>query len=75
LRLEGTLFALAQLARLTGDRSRDLDETTRAHVLRALQAADASPSWQRMVAEIIPLEAADRARALGDTLPVGLRLE
>jgi hypothetical protein len=75
MRLEGTLFALAQLARLTGDRSRDLDETTRAHVLRALQAADASPSWQRMVAEIVPLEAADRARALGDTLPVGLRLE
>jgi hypothetical protein len=75
LRLEGTLFALAQLARLTGDRSRDLDEATRGQVLRTLQAADASPSWQRMVVEIVPLEAADRARALGDTLPVGLRLE
>jgi hypothetical protein len=74
VRLEGALFALAQLARLTGDRTRDLDSPTRAKVLQALQAGDASPSWQRMVNEIVPLEAADKARALGDTLPVGLAL-
>jgi molecular chaperone DnaK (HSP70) len=74
LRLEGALFALAQLARRTGDRTRDLDESVREQVLSVLQAADASPSWQRMVAEIVPLEAADKARALGDTLPVGLIL-
>ena len=52
--VEGSLFALAQLARLTGDRTRDLDEATRARVLRALEQADASPSWQRMVAENRP---------------------
>lgn len=75
LQLEGTLFALAQMARFTGDRTRDLEEPTRFRVLQALKSADASPSWQRMVAEIVPLEAADRARALGDTLPVGLQLE
>jgi molecular chaperone DnaK (HSP70) len=74
LRLEGALFALAQLARRTGDRTRDLDETVRLRVAQVLQAADASPSWQRMVAEIVPLEAADKIRALGDTLPVGLVL-
>jgi hypothetical protein len=74
VRLEGALFALAQLARLTGDRTRDLDEAIRARVLEALKAADASPSWQRMVAEVVALEAADKARALGDTLPVGLLL-
>lgn len=73
-RLEGALFALAQLARLTGDRARDLDEPTRNRVLQALQSGDASPSWQRLVSEIVTLEAADRARALGDTLPVGLTL-
>jgi molecular chaperone DnaK (HSP70) len=73
--LEGGFFALAQLARLTGDRVRDLDEATRGGVLRALESADASPSWQRMVSEVVPLAAADRARALGDTLPVGLQLE
>ncbi len=74
LRLEGALFALAQLARRTGDRTRDLDDGLRAQVLNVLKTADASPSWQRMVAEVVPLEAADKARALGDTLPVGLVL-
>ena len=72
LRREGVLFALAQMARLTGDRSRDVDDSVRAQVLEALQAADAPASWQQMVREIVVLEAADRARALGDTLPVGL---
>jgi hypothetical protein len=75
LRLEGTAFALAQLARLTGDRTRDIDPQLRAQVLAALEAANASPSWVRMVKEIVPLEAADKARALGDTLPVGLVLD
>ena len=74
VRLEGALFALAQLARLTGDRTRDLDEPVRARVLQAMQQGNCSPSWQRMVSEIVPLEAADRARALGDALPVGLVL-
>ncbi|HWI57774.1 MAG TPA: Hsp70 family protein, partial [Bacillota bacterium] len=74
LQREGTLFALAQLARLTGDRTRDLNEGTRTRVLEALKTANASPAWQRMVSEIIVMEEADEARALGDTLPVGLKL-
>jgi hypothetical protein len=74
LRLEGALFALAQLARLTGDRARDLDEKIRRKILVALKAGEASPSWQRMVSEVVALEAKDKARALGDTLPVGLAL-
>ncbi len=75
LQLEGAAFALAQLARLTGDRTRDLEERLRNEVGNALQRSNTSPSWQRMVAEVVPLEAADKARALGDTLPVGLVLE
>jgi hypothetical protein len=59
---------------LTGDRTRDLEEGLRQQVLDALKKADAPLSWQRMVAEVVELEAADRARALGDTLPVGLSL-
>ena len=74
-RLEGALFALAQLARLTGDRARDLDEATRGRVAQALEQGGASPSWRRMVTEIVALEAKDKARALGDTLPVGLVLQ
>jgi hypothetical protein len=52
-----------------------LEEQLRSDVYSALQRSNASPSWQRMVAEVVPLEAADKARALGDTLPVGLVLE
>jgi len=74
LRLEGALFALTQLARLTGDRTRDLEESVRLKVNDTLCAADASPSWQRMVTEVVALDTADKARALGDTLPVGLIL-
>ena len=73
-RVDGASFAVAQLARQTGDRSRDLDEGLRATTLAALQAAKAPESFQRMVAEVMELEAADEARALGDTLPAGLRL-
>jgi molecular chaperone DnaK (HSP70) len=74
IQLEGALFALSQMARLTGDRIRDLDEPLRIRVLDALRSAEASPSWQRMVSEVVALDSADKARALGDSLPVGLLL-
>ncbi|HEY1089051.1 MAG TPA: molecular chaperone DnaK, partial [Archangium sp.] len=69
---DGALFALAQLARRTGDRSRDLDESLRTRVLAAL--AQAPESWRQLVAEVVQLSQVDEARALGDTLPVGLML-
>jgi len=72
--VDGTAFAAAQLARLTGDRSRDLDDTIRLRALDALRAAHAPEGWLRMLTEVVVLAAADEARALGDTLPVGLRI-
>src|SRR5579883_85290 len=74
-RIEGALFAVTQIARLTGDRARDLDPDVRTLVVEALESAGASPSWRRLVTEIVALEGADKARALGDTLPVGLTLD
>lgn len=74
LQLEGAVFALAQLGRMTGDRVRDLDEVTREKLVRVLREAKASPGWLRLVTEVTALEAADKARALGDSLPVGLVL-
>ena len=41
---DGALFAVAQLARLTGDRARDLEEALRERALAALQAAPGSAS-------------------------------
>lgn len=69
---DGALFALTQLTRRTGDRSRDLDDALRQRVLAALSGAP--ESWRLSVAEVVQLSQADEARALGDTLPVGLTL-
>jgi len=73
-RIDGTAFAATQLARLTGDRTRDLDEDIRARTVAALKSAGAPEAWLRMLSEVAALETADEARALGDTLPIGLRL-
>ncbi len=72
--VEGALFAAVQLARLSGDRSRDLDDSRRVAIVDTLRTAGASPGWERLVSEAVGMEGADEARALGDTLPVGLRL-
>ena len=71
---EGAPFAAAQLARLSGDRARDLDEALRERVAAALAAQGVSDKWIQMVREVAVLDAADSARALGDRLPLGLRL-
>jgi molecular chaperone DnaK (HSP70) len=74
LKLEGALFALAQTVRLTGDRQRDVDEGLRLNAIEALKNAAAPATWIQMASEHAALEAADEARALGDSLPAGLRL-
>ncbi|MEW6433095.1 MAG: Hsp70 family protein [Myxococcota bacterium] len=73
-RHDGAPFALAWLARKTGDRARDVDDAWRGKVLAALAEAKAPESWRTMVSEVVQLSAADEARALGDSLPVGLTL-
>lgn len=73
-RVDSAGFAVAQLGRLTADRSRDLDDQIRAQAISALSSAAAPEAWLRMLKEVVQLETADAALALGDTLPVGLRL-
>ena len=73
-RIDGTAFAATQLARLTGDRGRDLDEAIRQRTVDALAAAQAPGRWVRLVTEVVALEADDEAQALGDSLPLGLQL-
>jgi len=67
-------FAAVQLCRLTGDRSRDLDDDLCKRTVAALRAAKAPQEWVRLLTDLVPLTAADENRALGDTLPIGLRL-
>ncbi|MEY2875937.1 MAG: hypothetical protein RLZZ373_3308, partial [Pseudomonadota bacterium] len=67
-------FAAAQLARMTGDRVRDLDPDRRAQVLARLAGCAAAPSWSAMVREVVQLDAADEQALFGESLPVGLVL-
>ncbi|MEY4910286.1 MAG: hypothetical protein RL260_4004, partial [Pseudomonadota bacterium] len=67
-------FASAQLARMTGDRVRDLDTDRRTQVLARLAACGAAPSWSAMVREVVQLDAADEQALFGESLPVGLVL-
>ncbi len=67
-------FCLAQLARKTGQRALDIDDSVRPKVLSALRAHHAPPHWVRMVEEVTELESEEQGQMLGDTLPIGLRL-
>ena len=66
--------AAVQLARVTGDRARDLPERTRREVERRLTAVGAKAAWVRAVRELVAVEEAERAAFFGEGLPVGLRL-
>ena len=68
------IFALTQLARVSGDRARDLDESLRLEVLARLAALGAEEEALRPVREFHELEVAQQSQALGDALPTGLRL-
>ena len=67
-------FAATLLARLSGDRERDVSEELRMQVMQRLRAAKAPVSWLRMGGEVIDLDEADAGRVFGETLPPGLRL-
>jgi hypothetical protein len=73
-RIEPAAFAAASIARLTGDRSRDLDEPLRQQVASRLREARAAAAWSAMVLEVVQLDEADERRVLGDSLPPGLKL-
>ncbi|WP_175954271.1 Hsp70 family protein [Burkholderia sp. BCC0405] len=72
--VEPAAFAAAQIARMTGDRARDLPDDTRDAVIKRLSAANASAAWIDMVREAIAFDEADTVRVFGETLPAGLKL-
>ncbi|SAL41806.1 chaperone heat-shock protein [Caballeronia sordidicola] len=73
-KVEPAAFAAAQIARMTGDRSRDLPDDVRARVVHRLENAGASKSWIEMVRETVELDKADEGRVFGESLPPGLKL-
>ena len=68
------IFALAELARMTLDRARDIDKHVRDHVLVRMAALGADESALAPVREHRERALAEQSAALGDSLPIGLRL-
>jgi hypothetical protein len=68
------LFCLTHLARRSGIRALDLDETLRRRVLETLRQQQAPAAWLRMVEEVATQAREDSSRLFGDSLPIGLRL-
>ncbi|MCA9594729.1 MAG: hsp70 family protein [Myxococcales bacterium] len=66
--------AARDLARVSGDRARDLSAPVRERVAAELERQGADPEWVRMVRELVAIADSDRAEFFGDELPVGLRL-
>ena len=73
-KIEPAGFAAAHIARMTGDRSRDIGQAVRDEVLRRLSSSGAPASWSAMVREVVELDQAVETRMLGDALPPGLKL-
>jgi len=73
-KIEPAGFAATHIARMTGDRSRDVGEPVRAEVLRRLAAIGAPAHWLAMVREVVELDQASETRMLGEALPPGLKL-
>jgi len=73
-KVEPAAFAAAHLARLTGDRARDIDPALRPHIEQRLAAAGAPPAWRQMVRDVVQLDQASEQRLLGEALPPGLKL-
>jgi uncharacterized protein YjeT (DUF2065 family) len=73
-KLEPAGFAAANLARVTGDRARDLPPALRETIAARLRQVGAPPLWVRMVTELVELDEATERLVLGEALPPGLRL-
>lgn len=67
-------FCLAQLARRTGQRALDVDDSHQRSVLTVLHGLQVPSHWARMVEEVTELEREEQGQMLGDALPIGLRL-
>jgi hypothetical protein len=67
-------FCLTQLARRSGQRALDVDDSHRDSVLTVLRGQQVPGHWARMVEEVAKLEADEQSQMFGEGLPIGLRL-
>jgi hypothetical protein len=67
--------AAVSMARLTGDRVRDLHPSARQDVITWLQVVGAGERQLDPLNRLVPFEARERSRVFGENLPEGLILE
>jgi hypothetical protein len=67
--------AAVQLARVTGDRARDVSLVLRTEVAKRLVAVRAKDAWVHAVRELVDVGEEERVAILGEGLPIGLRLK
>ncbi len=68
------VFPLAQLARRSGDRARDVNEEVRSRALEALAEGGATEEALRAIREVAAATEEEERRIFGESLPPGLRL-
>jgi molecular chaperone DnaK (HSP70) len=73
-RVEGAAAAAANIARLSGDRARDLPPTLREAVAARLEAMHAPAAWVQRLNDVVALDEAGERIVFGESLPVGLKL-
>jgi len=66
--------ALAQMARLTGDRKRDLDPELVQRVIEWLAPQEWSEPYIRPLKEVAPLDRHEETLIFGESLPSGIQL-
>lgn len=67
-------FAATLIARMSGDRARDIDENMRLQVIEKLRFSKAPSSWLDMVEQIKELDEKAEQQIFGEALPPGLKL-
>jgi molecular chaperone DnaK (HSP70) len=67
-------IALTQMARRTGDRTRDVDEQVINRILQWMDQDKFFISHQRYLKEIVPMEKQEESSIFGESLPAGLML-
>ncbi len=65
---------IAQMARKTGDRARDIDDAMQTRVLEWMDSRKMADDIKRPVGEIVALESQDRNAMFGEALPQGIIL-
>ena len=67
-------LAASMIARQSGDRERDLDDSLRQAVIDKLSHSKCARNWIKMVEQVAELDAKDQQQVFGESLPAGLRI-